>query len=207
MTQNVLMRIDFQNDFVHPYGALSIQNQDLIERHQKFAEGLFTNSFDKIIETYDTHFYETYENTPEAANFPIHCVFGSWGWHPAAPFKPDLNVVKIFKQTLNIWNEAKNFCVLNEDWQDKNVYLCGLLSDICVQYAMNGLLKRGANVIILDDLCQGLDKQISDIFKEDKYRPFIEEGKLRSITTAQFFRSALLDKKIQHNLVNKNLGE
>jgi len=207
MKKNILIRIDFQNDFVHPHGALTINSMDLIEKHQQFADGLFNNCFDKIIETYDTHFSETYGETFEAQDFPLHCVFGSWGWQQAAPFKPDLNVTKMYKSTTNLWNEVKNYRDLNDDWSDKNVYLCGLLSDICVQQAMNGLLKRGANVIILDDLCQGANKQISDIIQEDCYRPFVDSGKLKTITTAQFFRCALLQRKIQHNLVNKSLGE
>ena len=89
MNNNILIRIDFQNDFVHPYGALTISNPELIEKHQKFAEGLFNHSFDKIIDTYDTHFAETYPHTIEAQSYPLHCVFGSWGWQQAAPFKPE----------------------------------------------------------------------------------------------------------------------
>ena len=77
MNNRILMRIDFQNDFVHPHGALSINSPELIERQQKFADSLFPTSFDKIIDTYDTHFAETYGETSEAANFPLHCVFGS----------------------------------------------------------------------------------------------------------------------------------
>ena len=204
---NILMRIDFQNDFVHPHGALSINNKELIEKHQAFADNLFSNSFDKIIETYDTHFAETYPNTIEAKSFPLHCVFGTWGWQQAAPFKPELDVIKMYKSTTNIWNEARQYQELAEDWQDKNVYLCGLLSDVCVKQAMNGLLKKGANVIIFEDLCQGAEQQISDILTEKAYRPFIEEGKLKAITSTQFFRATLRDKKIEHNLVNKSLGE
>ena len=204
---NILMRIDFQNDFVHPHGALSINNQELIDKHQQFADSLFNNCFDKIIETSDTHFAETYQNTLEAESFPLHCIFGSWGWQQAAPFKPELKVVKMYKSTTNIWNEVKNYKDLTDDWQNKNVYLCGLVSDVCVKNAMNGLLKRGANVIIIDDLCQGLNKQISDILQEETYQPFIKDGKLKNITTAQFFRCALLKKKIKHNLVTKSLGD
>jgi nicotinamidase/pyrazinamidase len=204
---NILVRIDFQNDFVHQHGALSIDNPELIEKHQQFADSLFNNTFDKIIETYDTHFAETYSNTFEAEGFPPHCIFGTWGWQQAAPFKPELDVTKIYKSTTNLWNEVKNYRVLNENWQNKNVYLCGLLSDICVKQAMNGFLRCGANVIILDDLCQGAEKQINDIFDEATYRPFIEQGKLKSITTAQFFRSQLLNKKVQYNVVTKSLGE
>ena len=82
-----------------------------------------------------------------------------------------------------------------------------MLSDICVLQAMHGLLKRGANVVILEDLCQGVKRQTGEILRDDKYLPFIELGKLKSITSAQFFRAALLDKKIQHNLVNRSFGE
>lgn len=207
MNDRILMRIDFQNDFVHPDGLLTINNPELIERHQKFADNIFSNTFDKIIDTYDTHFEDTYKLTNEGELFPIHCQFGTWGWEQAAPFKPSLDVMKMYKSTTNIWNEENLYKDLGQDWSNKDVYLCGVLSDICVVQAMNGLLKKGANVIILDDLCMGAKKQMSDILQKDAYRPFIEDGKLRSITSQQFFRSILLDKKIQHNLVQKNLGE
>ena len=204
---NILMRIDFQNDFVHPHGALSVHNSELIEKHQQFADGLFKDSFDEIIETYDTHFDETYPQTIEAKSFPKHCVFGTWGWQQAAPFKPELEVTKLYKSTTNLWNEVYQYQKLAENWNDKTVYLCGLLSDICVQQAMNGLLKKGANVIVLEDLCQGANKQIGDILQEEAYQPFIETGKLKSITTAQFFRKSLNNKKIAYNLVHRDLGE
>ena len=208
MTNNrILMRIDFQNDFVHAHGALTVNAPELIEKHQKFADNLFPSSFDKIIDTYDTHFAETYPHTIEAQNFPPHCLFGSWGWQQAAPFKPELDVIKMYKSTTNIWNEVRAYQDLAQDWNGKNVYLCGVLSDICVQQAMNGLLKKGANVIVIEDLCLGCERQITDILQDDIYLPFIEKGRLKTITTAQFFRSSLLDKKIQHNLVNKALGE
>ena len=207
MTNNILMRIDFQNDFVHPHGALSIKNQDLINKHQQFADSLFEYTFDKIIETYDTHFAETYPQTLEAQNYPPHCLYGTWGWQQAAPFKPDLDVIKMYKSTINLWNEVKNYKDLSEDWRDKNVYLCGLLSDVCVVQAMNGLLKRGANVIVLEDLCQGAEMQITDILQMEPYEKYVESGQLKCMTTAQFFRNQLLSKKIEYNLVNRAIGE
>jgi len=207
MNNRILMRIDFQNDFVHPHGALSIQVPELIEKQQKFADSLFKGSFDKIIDTYDTHFQETYGQTIEAMDYPLHCVFGSWGWQQAAPFKPELNITKMYKSTTNIWNEIRQYRDLAADWYGKEVYLCGVLSDVCVKQAMNGLLKKGALVVILEDLCQGLNRQIGDILQDEAYRPFIESGKLKNINSAQFFRKNLIEKKIEHNLVNKTLGE
>ena len=207
MNNRILMRIDFQNDFVHPQGNLTIDNQRLIDKHKNFAQGLFADSFDKIIDSYDTHFNETYNNTIESQSYPLHCVYGTWGWSQAVPFKEGLPVIDIYKSTTNIWNEVKNYQVLSDNWQDKEVYLCGVLSDVCVVQAMNGLLKRGANVVIIEDLCQGAEHQMSDILQKDIYKPFLEQGKLKSITSTQYHRKQLLDKKIQYNVVNKSRGE
>ena len=207
MNNRILMRIDFQNDFVHPHGSLSLKNQQLINRHQTFANGLFKDSFDKIIDSYDTHFAETYANTIEAQSYPPHCVYCMWGWMSAAPFKFGLPVTNVYKSTTDIWNEAKNCQALNENWQGKEVYLCGVLSDVCVVQAMHGLLKRGANVVIIEDLCQGAQMQISDILQKDIYRPMIDKGRIKTITTSQYYRAQVLEKKIQYNLVNRSKGE
>ena len=203
MKERILMRIDFQNDFVHPQGKLTISDTDLIDNHQKFANSLQYGMFDKIIDSYDTHFQETYNHTLEAQNFPPHCIFGSWGWHSAAPLKDNIENIKIFKSTTNIWNEKNAYEILSQDWKNKDVYLCGVLSEICVYQAMKGLLKRDANVIVIEDLCKGLNAQISDILEHPDFKPFIEQGKLKSITSAQFFRQSLLEKKIEHNLVHQ----
>ncbi len=201
MNNKILVRIDFQNDFVHPHGLLSISDTDLIDRHQKFADSLFKDSFDKIIDSYDTHFNETYPSTLEAQSYGIHCVYGTWGWQQAAPFKKELNVTPVYKSTTNIWNDVRTYKDLSDDWSGKNVYLCGVLSDVCVVQALNGFLKKGANVIVIEDLCKGLNQEITDIMQNDVYQPFIQEGRLKSITSKQFFRASLLDKKIEHNMV------
>lgn len=206
MNQRILMRIDFQNDFVHPQGELSISDINLIEKHQKFADSLQTGMVDIIIDSYDTHFLQTYNNTLEAKNFPPHCIFGSWGWQSAAPLKNNIETVNIFKSTTNIWNEKNTYQILAQDWNNKDVYLCGVLSEICVYQAMKGLLKRGANVIIIEDLCKGINAQVSDILEHLDFQNLKENGQLKSITSAQFFRSQLLNKKIEHNLVYTEKG-
>jgi len=202
MNKRILARIDFQNDFVAPEGALTINNPDLIVRHQRFADSLQKGMFGEILDFRDTHFAETYGQTREAEHFPLHTEFGSWGWKPAAVFKDNIPVGTFFKSTTNLWNEANQYAKLQQNWQDKEVYLCGLLSDICVQQGMDGFLRRGAKVTVLEDLCQGAVKQIPEIIGEPKYARLVDEGRLRHITSAQFFRSILLEKKLNYNLVN-----
>lgn len=206
MNERLLVRIDFQNDFVHPDGALSINNPELISRHQRFADNLQKGMFSEIIDLRDTHFAETYGQTKEAESFGLHTEFGTWGWQPAAVFKDNIPVRTLYKSTTNIWNEVNQYAVLQQDWRGKDVYLCGLLSDICVQQAMDGFLRRGAKVTVLEDLCQGAQKQIPEILNEEKYEYPIREGLLRHITGAQFFRAILLEKKLNHNLINASRG-
>ena len=207
MNERILSRIDFQNDFVAPDGALTINNPELIARHQRFADSLQKGMFAEIWDFRDTHFAEIYHQTKEAESFPLHTEFGTWGWQPAAVLKDNIPVRTFFKSTTNLWNEANQYAVLQQDLRDKEVYLCGVLSDICVQQGMDGFLRRGAKVTIIEDLCQGLNKQIPEIVDEPKYGKFVEEGRLRNITSAQFFRSILLEKKLNYNLVNVRGGK
>lgn len=55
MNERFLVRIDFQNDFAAPKGALTINNPDLIARHQRFADSLQKGMFSEIWDFRDTH--------------------------------------------------------------------------------------------------------------------------------------------------------
>ena len=203
MNNRILVRIDFQNDFIHPNGSLSINNLDLIEKNQQFNNSLQKGMFAEIIDAADTHFAETYFNTKEAESFGLHTVYGTWGWNKAAEFKDNIPVTNIFKSSTNIWNEEKYYPILQQNWQGKDVYLCGLLSDVCVEQAFAGFLKRGANVTLFDDLCQGVQKQLPEIINNDKYAEYVENGQLHLMSTAQFFRRILHEKKQQFNLLRQ----
>ena len=41
---------------------------------------------------------------------------------------------------------------------------------------MKGLLKRGANVIIIEDLCKGINAQVSDILEHPDFQDVKENG-------------------------------
>lgn len=207
MNKRLLVRIDFQNDFVASEGALTINNPELIARHQRFADNLQKGMFAEIWDFRDTHFAETYHQTKEAESFPLHTEFGTWGWQAAAVLKDNIPVRTFFKSTTNMWNEANQYAVLQQDLRDKDVYLCGVLSDICVQQAMDGFLRRNAKVTVIDDLCQGLNRQIPEIVNTPRYEKLVEQGRLRHISSAQFFRSILLEKKLAHNLANARGGK
>ncbi len=206
MNERTLVRIDFQNDFVAEEGNLTINNPALIARHQHFNQSLQKGMFTQIIDAADTHFAETYPNTKEAQFFPAHTIYGTWGWQKAAEFKDNIPVVNLYKSTTNLWNEEKTYAVLQQDWKGKEVYLCGVLSDICVKQAMNGFLSRGAKVTVLEDLCMGANQQMPEIIQQPAYQKAVEAGALRMMTSQQFFRQVLNEKKCLFNIYQNQLG-
>ncbi len=189
MEKEIFIRIDFQNDFVHPKGALTISAPDLIKRHKDFVKKLKPHMFDHFLDTYDTHFKQTFPLTKENLSYPVHCVFNSWGWRNAAPLAPHFKTKKIYKSTTNLWNEKPQYTFLNQSFEKKNIYLCGVLSEVCVKEALDGFLKLGANVYIIEDLCQGLNAQIKDLLKENFYQSFIKKGQLHIITSHQLLKT------------------
>ena len=201
MNERTLVRIDFQNDFVAENGNLTINSPKLIEKHQQFNQSLQKGMFSQIIDAADTHFAETYPETKEAQSFPPQTIYGTWGWQKAAEFKDNIPVINLYKSTTNLWNEEKTYALLQQDWKGKEVYLCGVLSDICVKQAMNGFLSRGAKVTVLEDLCMGANQQMPEIIQQPAYQKAVEKGYLKMMTSKQFFRMALNEKKCQFNLV------
>ena len=74
MNERILMRVDFQNDFVDPEGKLTLSDTDLINRQQHFCNSLQKGMFNQIIDVADTHFEETYKATKEAEAYPLHSI-------------------------------------------------------------------------------------------------------------------------------------
>ena len=186
--KKILVRVDFQNDFVNQKGALTINAPELIKKHQTFASQLTRKMFDEIIDTYDTHFDQTYPLTFESKSYPAHCIFGTWGWQHAAPLPKDLPHTPIYKSTTNLWNEMAQYPFLSENFNQTHIFLCGVLSEVCVKQALDGFLERGATVTLIEDLCQGLNEQIKDLIRHTYYRPYLQSGKLHSIQSRELFK-------------------
>ena len=189
MKKRIWVRVDFQNDFVDLDGILTINDVVLINRYQPFCNSLQRGMFAAIIDIADTHFEETYAVTAKAADYPLHAAYYTWGWHKAAEFKDNIPLTNLYKSTTNIWNEENNYTLLQQNWRDKDIYLCGLLSDVCVREAMDGFLNRGAKGRLLEDLRKGVQRQLPEIVAEPQYAEFLTGRQLHMMTSAQFFQN------------------
>ncbi len=169
MNKKILFLIDFQNDFVAPDGLLSINNPALIKKGQSFMDNLPKTAFENIIVTMDTHFKSTWNSTIESKSFPLHCEYGTDGFDLAIKLKSDLPVRILYKSTTDIWAEATQYSCLNEDFSDKDIYLAGLVTEICVKNALDGLLKKNPHSItLISDLTGGIKQSAAELFAEYK---------------------------------------
>jgi len=124
--KRLLVVVDYQNDFVD--GALGFKGAELIA--PRIAE--LINEFrakDTVVFTFDTHDSD-YMNTTEGHYLPApHCMKGSEGWALYPSIAPLLKDAQTFEKKgfgsldLGKYIENKGF---------DEIYLCGLVSDICV---------------------------------------------------------------------------
>ncbi len=126
MSENVLVVVDMQNDFID--GALGTKEaQDIVnnveEKIKKFQG--------EVVYTRDTHFYN-YRNTQEGKNLPVpHCIKGTQGWEIRDELKSFISEdTKIFDKLTFGSKDLAEYLSSNKEL--KSVTLIGLCTDICV---------------------------------------------------------------------------
>ena len=125
--QRLLVVVDYQNDFVD--GALGFQGADKIAPNIVKLIKEFRSNNDTIVFTFDTH-DQDYLKTTEGKYLPApHCLKGSTGWELHPSIKNLVEDSLVFEKPgfgskeLGHYIESNNF---------DEIYLCGLVSDICV---------------------------------------------------------------------------
>lgn len=125
---NVLIVVDYQNDFVD--GSLGFSGAEKLD--EKIADKIkcYHKNDDIVIFTMDTHF-ENYLETQEGRKLPVkHCIKGTNGWEL-------FGQTKLSKKNSDIVFEKNTFPSLElgkflEGKPVENVELVGLVSNICV---------------------------------------------------------------------------
>jgi nicotinamidase/pyrazinamidase len=160
--------IDTQLDFVYPAGALYVPGAEkivpAIARLNRFAasQGM------PVVSTVDAHT----EDDPEFQQWPHHCVTGCWGQRKAEPTLLPRRVVVpnreceidvggatqiiIEKQTVDAFRSV-NFSRVIEALAADRFVVYGVVTEVCVQHAVRGLLLTGRPVIVVSDAIQTLD--------------------------------------------------
>jgi nicotinamidase/pyrazinamidase len=170
--KTVFFDIDSQLDFLYPAGALYVPKAErivgAIARLNRFAaaHGI------PVVSTTDAHA----ENDPEFSVWPPHCIAGTWGQHKAEATLLDGRIVipnrdcelaiegapqiVVEKQTVDVFL-APNLGRVVERLDGDRFVVYGVVTEICVLYAVRGLLKTGKPVTVVTDAVEALNAEAS----------------------------------------------
>jgi nicotinamidase-related amidase len=184
---NFVIVVDTQRDFMAADGALSVAGADaLVPAAERFLAHLRPEDTVGILFTYDTHEPEVYAGSPEAEQFPPHCVKGSAGWDNMLSFDrvdPSIPVYRLEKGVFDMWAEPD--AALRDERRPeapplprdafferllldgvREVTVIGVAADYCVKWAVEGLLARGFAATVPESLTRGIARQIRDVAAE-----------------------------------------
>lgn len=165
----VFVDVDTQLDFLYPAGALYVPGA---ERIVPAIEKLNRHAAEKgiaVLSTADAHA----EDDPEFANWPPHCIAGTWGQHkPAATLLERRVVVPnrecdfsleraqqiiLEKQSVDMFT-ARNLPRVLEVLNADRFVVYGVVTEICVRNAVRGLLALQKPVVLVEDAVKELDR-------------------------------------------------
>jgi nicotinamidase/pyrazinamidase len=166
----VFLDIDSQLDFLYPAGSLYVPGAE-----RKVAAMARLNHFAAaqgipVISTVDAHA----EDDAEFADWPPHCIVGTMGQHKAEatllarrvviPNRPcelaldGAEQIVLEKQTVNVF-QAPNLARAIERLAGERFVVYGVVTEICVLYAVRGLAKMGKPVQVVTDAIEALNAE------------------------------------------------
>lgn len=179
--QNILVVVDYQNDFVK--GVLAIKDAETIA--QNIQKEINNPKYNHIVYTFDTHEQTEYNISQEKELFPIHCEYNTIGWdlfeivpnqnerfksflkeyHPTEPFLSfTLDKETFFcKNKFDIFEGNKfydTWLTASFDPANTVITVVGVATEYCVNFHVQGLINRGYTVEILENCVKAIDDNI-----------------------------------------------
>lgn len=178
MTKTIFWNVDTENDFMKSDGALYVAGAEGILLPLMRATLYATEHGIQVVNTADRHYRNSKEisDTPDfKTTFPPHCLRGTKGAEFIPETKPEdpyvinwedadfdrekvrsaRNIV-LYKDAFDIFAGSPHADeVLNVIAPDRAV-VYGVATNVCVNYAVLGLLKRGVDVYVLKDAIKEL---------------------------------------------------
>lgn len=163
----IFLDVDTQADFIYPVGALVVPGAAAI-LPQLAALTQFAARHDiPIVSTVDAHF----ENDSEFADYPAHCVAGTWGamkvpeTMTANPPRVSLDgeapgewkgQLILEKRSVDMFTQPSIASLLTR-LNPEQFVVYGVVTEICVKNAVDGLLRLGKHVAVVSDAVYALE--------------------------------------------------
>lgn len=176
--RTIAWNVDTQYDFMSPLGKLYIQDAEKIEPNLERLTQYFRSNGMTIVNTGDCHTKASEElsDTPDfISTFPLHCMRDSKGVgyipevRPEKPYVVDWQdkeidleklagsrEVVLYKDKFDIFSGSPHAEKVLETLNPERVVVYGVATNVCVDFAVRGLLERGKEVYVVEDAIQGL---------------------------------------------------
>jgi nicotinamidase/pyrazinamidase len=191
--KDALVIVDVQNDFC-PGGALAVEGGDeVIPRLNGYIEK-FTNAGLPVFATRDWHPEKTIHFKAYGGQWPPHCIQGTTG----AEFRSDLRLpASAVIVTTGAAPDEDGYSGFDghgaggtlEEMLRKagveRIFVGGLATDYCVKHTVLDGLKRGFQVVWLEDASRGVDVEPGDSARAAA--EMIAGGAKRAASPEQFF--------------------
>ncbi len=170
--KNLLMVVDYQNDFVSPTGKIADVLKDGLFSSQKISSKIqkLINFWHKknapivfLVSDYNTkHCIGEYKKFKKSGPYGDIAKKGTWGFelYKITPLEKDKFIIKNFmdgfyKTKLREYLKSKKISTL---------YFCGINTDVCVFHTAIGAAVRGYKVFIIEDATATPNKKNKKIF-------------------------------------------
>lgn len=181
LTDLIFWNVDTQIDFVYPRGKLYVEGAEELRPQWKELTGLAKENAIRVVNTADYHYANSAEldSNPDFVNtFPEHCMAGTRGADYIRETEPEEPLIfdwdKEYLITPELFNreEHRNF-VIRKDAFDvftgnpmtdtilkqlnpDTVVVYGVTTNVCVDAAVRGLVKKVNKVYVVKDAIKEL---------------------------------------------------
>lgn len=182
-SKTIYWNVDTQKDFINPDGALYVEGAEEIKPVLKELTQFARENDIKIINTCDWHYDDSEElsDSPDFVNtFPPHCMANTDGAsfiEETSPKNPSFIEWNVELPSVPLSITSSKELVITKDKFDvftgnpysnevvetlkrcgyETVVVYGVVSEICVGFAVDGLLKRGFKVRLVKDAIKHLN--------------------------------------------------
>jgi len=177
--KNILFyNVDTQKDFINPDGHLYVKDSQSIKSNLSKLTQFARNRGLFIINSADAHYHNSDElsEVPDFIHtFPPHCIIGTEGAEFIDETKPlNPHVLNWFDDEFIDEFDSKEFVITKDKFDVfsgnpftdifiskftnfEKVVVYGVVSEICVKFAVDGLLERRFKVELVEDAIYHLD--------------------------------------------------
>ena len=162
--RTLFLDVDTQLDFMVPAGALYVPGAEQIVCKIAALNTHAAAQGHMLVSTVDAHM----ENDPEFLRWPAHCVTGTIGQQKPAATMPAgyQRHVMLRKQVLDAFASG-DLDRLIAAFQPERSVVYGVVTEICVEFAVAGLRKFGGRIEVVTDAIRALDQTRAETLMQE----------------------------------------